>query len=417
MGRVFGFLRLGVETWRVGVEPLAASHDDFDLRQGDDVMRKLAILILLAALALPAFAEKRDAVERVTVAQLEQALAASHGSPDAQVAQQLSRLELIERLSAARLARLQESLPGPQAQHALAVLSDTAAFLDLPAADTPSTPPPSHAQQTALMALTREYVVKTLTKLPNFFASRETTRFEGSPVQSTVSSGIVAKYGLLHQVGSSSVTVLYRDHQESVDQEKNRKASPRDKELRTMGEFGPILATVLNDAAKGTVIWSHWEQGGPGLLAVFHYAVPEQASHYRVASVGAMRETQRDPAYHGEIAIDPADGSILRLTVVAELKPDNPMTNAGLLVDYGPVEFGGVTYICPVRSLALSLVRVVLQQVDDRDLRLQQTSFGPPQAYLNAVLFTQYHLFRADTRILAGDSQEPAATPPANAPK
>ena len=378
-------------------------------------MRKLTILILLAAFALPAFAEKRDAAKRITVAQLEQALAAARGSPDAQVAQQLSGLELTERLSAARLARLEADLPGPQARHALEVLSDTAVFLDLPAADTPSTPPPNHAQQTAWMALTREYVVKTLTKLPNFFASRETTRFEGTPAQSPVSSGNVAKYGLLHQVGSSSVTVLYRDHQEWVDQEKTRKASL--KELRTMGEFGPILATVLNDAAKGTVIWSHWEQGVPGLLAVFHYAVPEQASHYRVASVGAMRETQRDPAYHGEIAINPADGSILRLTVVAELKPDNPMTDASLLVDYGPVEIGGVTYICPVKSLALSLVRVVLQQVDDRDLRMQQTSLGPPQAYLNAVLFKQYHLFRADTRILAGDGQEPAATPPANAPK
>jgi type II secretory pathway pseudopilin PulG len=182
-------------------------------------MRKLAILILLAALALPAFAENRDAAKRITVAQLEQALAAARGSSDAQVAQQLSGLELIERLSAARLARLEADLPGPQARHALEVLSDTAVFLDLPAADTPSTPPPNHAQQTAWMALTREYVVKTLTKLPNFFASRETTRFEGTPAQSPVSSGNVAKYGLLHQVGSSSVTVLYRDHQEWVDQD------------------------------------------------------------------------------------------------------------------------------------------------------------------------------------------------------
>jgi hypothetical protein len=265
------------------------------------------------------------------------------------------------------------------------------------------------------MALTREYVLKTITKLPNFFASRETTRFEGTPAPSPVSSGNIARYGLLHQVGSSSVTVLYRDRQEWLDQEKGRKGSS--KELRTMGEFGPILVTVLNDAAKGTVVWSHWEQGAAGLLAVFHYAVPEQASHYRVASVGAMRETQRDPAYHGEMAIDPADGSILRLTVVAELKPDNPMTDASLLVEYGPVEIGGMTYICPVRSLAFSLVRVVLEQVDDSDLRLHGSSLGPAQAYLNVVLFKQYHLFRAETRILAGDGQEPSAAPAANLPK
>jgi hypothetical protein len=91
------------------------------------------------------------------------------------------------------------------------------------------------------------------------------------------------------------------------------------------------------------------------------------------------------------------------------------MTNASLLVEYGPVEIGGVRYVCPVRSLALSLVRIVLEQVDDRDQRMHQTSLGPPQAYLNLVQFTQYHLFRGDARIVAGD--EPSATPPANAPK
>jgi hypothetical protein len=377
-------------------------------------MRNPVILILLAALVFPAFAEKRDVVERVTVAQLEQALAAAHGHPDAQVAQQLSGLELTERLSPARLVRLEEDLPDSQARHALEVLSDTAVFLDLPAADIPSTPPPSHAQQTALMALTREYVLKTITKLPNFFATRETTRFEGTPEPSPANPH-AARYGRLREVGNSGVTVLYRDRQEWLDQEKGRKGSS--KELRTLGEFGPILVTVLNDAAKGTVIWSHWEQGAPGLLAVFHYAVQEQASHFRVASVGAMRETQRDPAYHGEIAVNPVDGSILRLTVVAELKPDNPMTDASLLVEYGPVEIGGMTYICPVKSLALSLVRVVLQQVDDSDLRMQQTSLGPPQAYLNVVSFKQYHLFRAHMRVLPGDGEEPSATPPSNLPK
>jgi hypothetical protein len=369
-------------------------------------------LIFLAAIALAACAEKREMAERMTVAQLQQVIAAAHGSPDQQVAQQLSGVELTERLSLARLAQLEADLPGPQARHALEVLSDTAVYLDLPAVDIPSTPPPNHAQQTALMAMTREYVLKTMTKLPNFFATRETTRFEGTPEQSAANSH-TARYGRLREVGNSSVTVLYRDHQEWLDQEKGRKSSS--KELRTVGEFGPILVTVLNDAAKGTVLWSHWEHGTAGPLAVFHYAVPEQASHYRVASVGAMRETQHDPAYHGEIGIDPADGSILRLTVIAELKPENPMTNASLLVEYGPVEIGGVRYVCPVRSLALSLVRIVLEQVDDRDQRMHQTSLGPPQAYLNLVQFTQYHLFRGDARIVAGD--EPSATPPANAPK
>ena len=49
-------------------------------------MRKLALLFFLALTVLPAVAAKR-----VTVDQLEQALAAAHRKPDAEVAQQLAR--------------------------------------------------------------------------------------------------------------------------------------------------------------------------------------------------------------------------------------------------------------------------------------------------------------------------------------
>ena len=67
-------------------------------------MRKLGLLLLLVGIAFPALAAKR-----VTVEQLEQLLAAAHGKPDAEVARQLSDLELTERLSSARLSRWEGS--------------------------------------------------------------------------------------------------------------------------------------------------------------------------------------------------------------------------------------------------------------------------------------------------------------------
>ena len=82
-------------------------------------MRSLALLLMLAGTAASAFAGKR-----VTVAQLGQEVIALQGKPDAKAAQQLSDLELTERLSGVKLAGLQTETPGAKARQALLVLAD-----------------------------------------------------------------------------------------------------------------------------------------------------------------------------------------------------------------------------------------------------------------------------------------------------
>src|SRR5580692_3880559 len=227
-------------------------------------MQKAFLLLLATALVLPAFADSEHTVMRITVEQLERTLAAAHGMPDKQVARQLSDMELTERLSELRRVHLDAELPGPEARQALMTLTEASAFFDLPAADIPSTPMPDRAMQTSLIAMARTYVLKTILKLPNFFATRETVNFEGAPAKAQTGSMPVSKFEPLHEASHSSVTVLYRDNKEMIAKEKGHGASAR--QLRTMGEFGPILVTVLNDAAAGRVIWSHWEQGAAGVM-------------------------------------------------------------------------------------------------------------------------------------------------------
>ena len=82
------------------------------------------------------------AVKRVNVEQLEQVLTASQHKPDSKAAQQLSGLELTERLSPARLAYWESALPGPESRRALAVIADISAFLDPTAAEIPAMSPP-----------------------------------------------------------------------------------------------------------------------------------------------------------------------------------------------------------------------------------------------------------------------------------
>ena len=389
-------------------------------------MRKLLLWLLLATIPLPVFAAKR-----VTADRLEKLLAAAHGKPDAKVAQQLANLELSERLSGARLARWEAELPGPDSRQALVALADASAFLDPPAAEIPATAPPDVATQRQIVALAVDYVSKTISRLPDFVATRDTIRFEDSPprqLDNGTVTGNFVPYEPLHPVARSSDMVFYRDGKEVVDSDadKVRQSESAASGLNTWGEFGPILTTVLLDAAQGTMGWSHWEQGSAGAQAVFSYAVPKAKSHYEVKYCCVQRDNlnllfKQLSGYRGEIAIDPANGTILRLTVAADLGKNDPIVKANILVEYGPVEIGGVTYICPLKSVSISLAH----KQDAHAIRMQrlaativeqnnQSIPAPLQTLVDDVAFEQYHIFRAETSILTGDIPGTGNPPPAS---
>jgi VWFA-related protein len=385
-------------------------------------MRKLALLLLLAEIALPAFAAKGTTVE-----QLEQVLAAAHGKPDAKVAEQLSGLELTERLSMAKLSRWEAGLPGPQSRRSLVLLADVSAFLDPPGAEIPATAAPDFAAQRRIMALTVDYASKTIHQLPNFFATRDTVRFEDTPQGFRADTSVIP-YQPLHPVGRSTDTVLYRDGNEVVDSRAAKDKKPEAQGLTTTGVFGPILGTVLVDAAQGKLAWSHWEQGAAGPQAVFRFAVPREKSHYEVefccvpGDHGNYRVFQQFSGYHGEMAVDPVNGAILRLTLEADLKPADKMVRSDILVEYGLVEIGGKTYICPVKSVSISDAPALpsnafeIQRYRGGTLLEHDNQTAPEymRILLNDVVFEQYHLFRADAQMVAGKGGEPVENPAAS---
>jgi hypothetical protein len=112
------------------------------------MIRRFAMFVLCAGICLPNFAARR-----VTVEQLEQTAGELQGKPDADIARQLSDLELTERISPARFTRAACRLPGGRSREALVILAARSAFLDLPAAEIPSNPTPDLAEQRRIMAL------------------------------------------------------------------------------------------------------------------------------------------------------------------------------------------------------------------------------------------------------------------------
>jgi hypothetical protein len=375
---------------------------------------KLPVLLLLAAFGSTAFAATPVPVEKhVKVAQVEQLLTVAHHQRDMKVAKQLAGLEMTERVTSLRLSRWQADFAGAQTREALLALADASAFLDLPAADIPSIAMPDEATRKQILSRVIEYVRTTIHQLPNFFATRSTTHFDDTPVMVKMTSVIMSGSGkfagnsvttsaspglrLLHGVSMAAILVTYLNGLEVEDAAAGKHRGPRYQEmgLTTSGEFGPVLSIAIGDAIRGRVFWGHWEQGASGALAVLRYSVPQEISHYSVAfGVVGNDSKPQFPAYHGEIAVDPTNGTILRLTMESELNPPHQTFKSSIVVEYGPVTIGNRDYICPIKSEALS--KVTNSSTDEKGA-VTETGY---LTFLNDVSFTQYHVFRADARIL-----------------
>jgi VWFA-related protein len=344
------------------------------------------------------------AAKRVTVEQLGQMLKAARGKSDREVVQRLSNLELTERLGDAKLSSWSADLRGQKAREALVALADASAFLAPSAAEIPGDAAPDASAQRSMISLADEYLNETIPKLPNFFATRTTVRYEETPAADDGGSRI--EYQPLHMVESSKATVLYRRGREEVNSAATERTKAKTVEpyLTTYGTFGPILGAANDAVASSDLSWKRWERGADRLRAVFGYIIPQEKSHFRVGYCclpegDGTTSLQIVQGYHGEIAIDPETGAVLRLTIEADLDQGLPLVRSDILVDYGPVELGGKTYICPVRSLAVWRSRTVsILALTDWDERFR--TYGPFSTMLNDMAFDNYHLFRAETRML-----------------
>ncbi len=322
----------------------------------------------------------------------------------------ISGLQLTERASSLRLSRWEGEITGKRTREALIALADASAFLDLPASDLPAIEKPDPLERTQIFQRAIEYVHTTVPKLPNFMAKRGTTHFEdqtevkvNSPGSFVGSDDFYAspdmdprepKQRTLQVMGRTTTIVTYRDGHEVADARGNndKRSGAGEDSLTTFGEFGPILSVVVGDAIHSKVVWGHWEQSATGTLAVFGYVVPQEMSHYTVKFRGSG--DPQTPAYHGEIAVDPATGTILRLTMVtSELKPPFQAYESSIMVEYGPVEIGDRTYTCPVKGVALSKTPGSSAE-GGRVIVIQARTF------VNDVSFTGYRLFRGDVRVL-----------------
>jgi VWFA-related protein len=343
-------------------------------------------------------------LQRVTTAELERIAGAARGESDGEVARQLSKLELTERLSGAKLTFLADELRGKKTRQALEALADVAAFLEPPPAEIPADAPPDQSAQQHILALAGAYLNQAMTKMPDFFATRTTVQYGETPAYDEGRTKFKAVP--LHVTEHSRATVLYRQGAEVMDADAGKRVK-QNRGLSTNGTFGPLLRVVQSAMDLSVaVIWSRWEQDAGGKRAVFSYRVPAERSLYAVdgcclPSGDGSSGFAIKPGYHGEIAIDPKSGAILRVEVEADLKGFVPLKQSDIMVSYGPVAIGGKVYILPERSVHIWRKRTVPVL---EEWNAGFNTWGPYTTMLNQFTFEDYHMFRGESRMLNSSS-------------
>jgi hypothetical protein len=287
-------------------------------------------------------------------------------------------------------------------------------------------PAPSLGEQRAILLRTYDYLQNTLPKLPDFYAHRITDRFGEAAESDNESWKLPPKDQALHFATGEHATVLYRNgheivHEKTTIAKRSTIRGVRTGGLETWGTFGPILAYVWQAAASsaGTLVWKRWERGKYGDVAVFAYRgaspnIGPDITYCCLAEGNGTTPYQSKTDTNGEFAVNPDTGAIMRIVTNADLDeerdPDVPVIRSQIMVEYGPVELGGTTYICPLRSAEVSRGRTI-REIHEWGMTFRQ--YSAFQTLVNDVTFGGYHKFGSTYRILPDFelTQDPTPSP------
>ena len=354
----------------------------------------------------PVFYDQQPRRRQITVKMLEEAIVGSGATDDAALGNQLQGMELMERLSTARLLELQNQVHGKKAREALEVIADQSMFLKPPEDQILSAPKPDLATQKQMILRAGEYVRTVIPKFPDVFATRTTVQYHESPTKKEETWKTATGDESLHEGEIEHAAMRIRNGREDIEQvsRKHVPSEPGGQMLRTIGTFGPILAAVLTAATSphSEIVWSRWEKGIDGPMAVFRYQVPQETPLFSAEFCCLAIDFENAPfkknaPFHGEIAVNPMTGAIMRLTIQADLEERLPLHRSDVVVEYAPVVRGTRTFICPSRSVSISRQRktAVIHEWGE-DFKV----YAPFETILNEMRFEKYRIFGSTSRIL-----------------
>lgn len=328
------------------------------------------------------------AQSRLSVAQLVDFIRSSIElkQPDKEVARYVGRLTLSERLEPRVVEELQRIGAGPRTVEALNKLAEGSKNLR-PAGPVEVErapvviPPPSAAEQKAVIKTAREYALAYTNQLPDFLCTQVTRRYYDP-------SGME----FWHLSDTITARLSYTENREDykIVLINNR---PADTEMEALdgatstGEFGSMMRELFDPATQADFKWERWATLRGRRAQVYSYRVAKDRSKWHV---NYQRIEDIVPAYHGLVYIDNDTSVIVRLTFDADLPPSFPVQQAGTVLDYDYAQIGDQPHLLPLKAV----VRM-------REGRL---------LVRNDVEFRMYRKFSADA-VLKFDAETPEPLP------
>ncbi|MEP7362849.1 MAG: hypothetical protein ABI972_06305 [Acidobacteriota bacterium] len=305
-------------------------------------MKLLRILVLMAAVAVSAFAQ------RMTVAQLNSFIESSGQlkHDDRKVAGYLKNVKLTESMSEDDLTAMLSYGVGQKTAEALRDIFEASKQLKPPPPPPPKPilklpDPPSVEEQRKLIEELRDYAINYTKRLPDFICTQVIRRYYDPT-------------GLEFWRRQDVITVRLSYFEQKEDYKiMLMNGAPTEVGIDRVdgaistGEFGSMLLGVFEPSSETEFHWARWATLGGRRMHVIDYRVRQSRSKW---TVSYQRSQQITPGYHGLIYVDRDSRMIARLTLEAEdIPPSFPVQQAGTTLDYDFVNIGGAQYMLPLK--------------------------------------------------------------------
>jgi hypothetical protein len=308
---------------------------------------------------------------------------------DRQLARQLEKTEMDERLASGLVMYFRSQGLGPHAIDALQKLSDRTAHLALPH-DPPLSiqPVPMLEEREEMLQRVFQYALSYVTRLPNFMCDQVTARhtnMQGPRYSDRLHYADTVKWNLRFVNGAEEGNLL------RAGGKGLQRTALRSGQSLSRGEFGEDLLMIFAPDIHPQFGWHHWEMLRGKRTAVFSYYVGPASTRYEISwaasaevNAGSKFYTVRSPI-GGLVFVDPETGEISRLIIQTKgLPPSSPVKESRTIIDYGAVDIGGQRYTLPVK--ASLFIR------------------ADPQLNWNEISYVHYRRFEAESVVTYSDS-------------
>src|SRR5262249_14374232 len=209
-------------------------------------------------------------------------------------------------------------------------------------AEAPTMPPPSIADQKAIIERAREYALNYSKNLPNFICTQVTRRYEDRTGQEfwVMDDTLTARVSYFEQKEKYEL-VMINNH--AVDRSYNSVGG-----ALSTGEFGSMLQQIFEAKSQASFAWLRWGKLRGHLTHVYTYRVPQPTSDWH------LQYERRDDiivGYTGLIYVDKETEMILKVTLEGRDIPSTfPIQQASNALDYDYTKIGDQTFLLPLKG-------------------------------------------------------------------